>query len=35
MNLMLYIAPLIVAMAWTLWCWWLIDVEDVADADHG
>lgn len=34
MGHFLYISPLTVAVVWTLWCWWLVDVEDVADEEH-
>jgi hypothetical protein len=31
----LYIVPLLLAITYTLWAWWLVDVQDVPGADHG
>jgi len=31
----LYILPLLLAIAYALCGWWLVDVQDVPGADHG
>lgn len=31
----LYVLPLLLAVAYTIWAWWLIEVEDVPRAEHG
>ena len=33
MWVLLSITPLGLAVAWALYAWWLVDVEDVSDAD--
>lgn len=33
MWILLAITPLGLAVAWTLYAWWLVDVQDVASAD--
>jgi len=35
MGHFLYLTPLWMAIGFSLWGWWLVDVEDVADAEHG